>query len=673
MKATLSKIALVAGFVTNVFAASSTINLSDAKQLIRGFGGMNHPMWVGDLTAAQRETVFGNENNQLGFTVLRIPVPENQSDWSRVVETAKYVYDRGYIVFASPWNPPSSMTETFTKGSQTNAKRLKTSSYAAYATHLNDFVTYLKNQGVVLSAISIQNEPDYAQEWTWWTTTEMVNFLKNNAKSINSKIIAPESFQYTKATSDPILNDAQALAEMDILGAHLYGTQVSAFPYPLFKSKGAGKELWMTEVYVPNSDANSANKWPEALDVAQHVHNAMVEAEFQMYTWWYIRRSYSPLLEDGTISKRGWMMAHFSKFVRPGYVRVDATKTPETNVYVSAYKGTNKVVIVAVNKKTSTSSMDFTINGATVSNVESWRTSSSENMVKAAGTIAVSNGKFSATLPAQSVTTFVGTFGSSNASVTCNVNNLNASYTAGSNIPRPNVSCGTGITVGTTSFSANGSEVTGWASSGGTHALYNTGTRTITLTSVVCDGTQIVLNPAVSCGSIEIVAAPSSSSSNPPSSSSAYNVTCNVNNLEPTYVAGSDVPRPNVSCGTGVTVGDASFNAGSSITGWTSPGGTHALYNTGIRTVTLSSVVCGTTTVTLNPVITCGSFEIVSTSSSSEGGDPTPILNSQFSILNSPKITYYSIKGEPLGSAKPQKSGIYILKQGSSVKKVVVR
>jgi len=54
-------------------------------------------------------------------------------------------------------------------------------------------------------------------------------------------------------------------------------------------------------------------------------------------------------------------------------------------------------------------------------------------------------------------------------------------------------------------------------------------------------------------------------------------------------------------------------------------------------------------------------------------GTDTPILNSQFSILNSKPITYYSIKGEPLGSVKPQKAGVYIAKQGYSVKKIVVR
>jgi glucuronoarabinoxylan endo-1,4-beta-xylanase len=498
-------------------AADAIISVSADKQTIRGFGGMNHPAWVGDLTAAQRATVFGNGDNQLGFTVLRIPVPETESTsgWSNLVETAKYAYERGHIVFASPWNPPSTMTETFNRNGNASAKRLKAGSYAAYATHLNNFVTYMKNQGAPLSAISVQNEPDYAEEWTWWTASEIVTFLKNNAASINCKIIAPESFQYVKSMSDPILNDAQALANVDIIGAHLYGTQVSNFPYALFKSKGAGKELWMTEVYHPNSEANSSDKWPEALDVAQHVHNAMVEAEFQMYVWWYIRRSYSPLKEDGTIGKRGWMMAHFSKFVRPGYVRVDANKNPETNVFVSAYKGDGKVVIVAVNKKTSASNMNFTVSGAagTVGGMESWRTSGTENMVKAASAIAVSNGAFSATLPAQSVTTFVGALGGTapTANITCNVNNLDASYVAGSNVPRPNVGCGEGVTAGAASFGINGTEITGWNSPGGTHQLYNSGTRTVVLNSLECGGAVVTPSSPVTCGSFEIVPDPATS------------------------------------------------------------------------------------------------------------------------------------------------------------------
>jgi glucuronoarabinoxylan endo-1,4-beta-xylanase len=408
--ATALSLLLAVPVASEVSAASdAVVNLTAEKQVIRGFGGINHPAWIGDLTAAQRETAFGNGVNQLGFSVLRIYVDENKNNWSRELDTAKAAIARGAIVFASPWNPPSDMTETFNHNGDTAAKRLRYDKYTAYAQHLNDFVTYMKNNGVDLYAISVQNEPDYAHTWTWWTPEEMLRFMKENAGSINCRVIAPESFSYLKNMSDPILNDPQALANMDILGAHLYGTQFSNFPYPLFKQKGAGKDLWMTEVYYPNSDNNSQDRWPEALDVSYHINNAMVDGEFQAYVWWYIRRQYGPMKEDGTISKRGYNMAHFSKFVRPGYVRVDATKNPNTNIYVSAYKGNNKVVIVAINRGTSAASQSFTLQNGTASTVSSWLTDATRNLA-AGSALSVTNGSFTAQLPAQSVTTFVADY-----------------------------------------------------------------------------------------------------------------------------------------------------------------------------------------------------------------------------------------------------------------------
>lgn len=395
----------------DLFAASDVnVNLSSQKQVIRGFGGMNHPVWISDLTSGQRETAFGNGTNQLGLSILRIHVDENKNNWSKEVATAKAAAQKGAIIFASPWNPPSSMVETFTRNGKPNQKRLKYSQYGAYAQHLNDFVTYMKNNGVNLYAISVQNEPDYADEWTWWTPQEILNFMKNYADSINCRVIAPESFQYLKNMSDPILNDAKALSNMDILGAHFYGTQVSQMPYPLFQQKGAGKELWMTEVYVPNSDANSADRWPEAVQVSTNIHNALVEGNFQAYVWWYIRRSYSLMNENGAVTKRGYAMAQYSKFIRPGYVRVDATKNPDTNVLVSAYKGDDKAVIVAINKGSSAVTQKFNVSGGNIATVDRYRTSANENLAKTANLETSGNG-FWAQLPANSVSTFVCSLG----------------------------------------------------------------------------------------------------------------------------------------------------------------------------------------------------------------------------------------------------------------------
>lgn len=388
-------------------ASDAVINLNTKYQEIKGFGGMNHPSWIGDLTASQRETAFGNGDNQLGFSVLRIWIDSDSRNWYKEVATAKAAIAKGAIVFATPWNPPSELTETFNRNGDTKAKRLKHDKYAQYAQHLNNFVTFMKNNGVNLYAISMANEPDYGHEWTWWTPTEILNFLKYYAGSINCRLIAPESFSYNKTMSDPILNDSQALANVDIMGTHLYGTQYKDFVYPLFQQKGAGKELWMTEVYYPNSDNNSADRWPEALGVSDHIHNAMVN-NLQTYVWWYIRRSYSPMRENGTISKRGYCMAQYSKFIRPGYRRVQATVNPNNGVYVSAYTGDGKAVIVAVNKGSSDISQKFAVNGQNISNVDRYRTSGSENLAKTSNLGLDGNG-FWAYLPANSVSTFVCT------------------------------------------------------------------------------------------------------------------------------------------------------------------------------------------------------------------------------------------------------------------------
>lgn len=402
-------------------ASDAVINLSTKYQEIQGYGGMNHPSWAGDLTASQRETAFGNSTNQLGFSVLRIFIDSDSNNWYKEVATAKAAIAKGAIVFATPWNPPSNLCETFNHNGDTKAKRLRHDKYAQYANHLNNFVNYMKNNGVNLYAISMANEPDYGHDWTWWTSSEIVTFLKYYAGSINCRLIAPESFSYNKNIMEPILNDSQALANVDIMGTHLYGTQYKNFAWPLFQQKGAGKQLWMTEVYYPNSDANSADRWPEALGVSEHIHNAMIN-NMQTYVWWYIRRSYSPMKEDGTISKRGYCIAQYSKFIRRGYRRVAATANPNNGVYVSAYTGDGKAVIVAINKGSSSISQKFTVNGQSISSVDRYRTSSNENLAKTSNLALTDNG-FWAYMPANSVSTFVCNLKTNSTTATTSLSN----------------------------------------------------------------------------------------------------------------------------------------------------------------------------------------------------------------------------------------------------------
>ena len=391
-------------------ASACVIDTQKEYQLIRGFGGINHPEWTGaDLSDSQRQTSFGNGTNELGLSVLRVFVNPDKNQWYRAVETAKFANKMGAYVFASPWEPPSSIASKGDGTYQGGKVHLNKSNYGAYAQHLNDFGTYMKNQGVDLFSISVQNEPDYAHDWTGWTSDETTDFLANYGHLITStRMMSPETFQYTnKDYYNKILNNSKAFANTDVFATHMYGTQRSQMDFSALEN--CGKEIWMTEVYVPNSDADSANRWPEALQVGENIHNALVVGNMSAYVWWYIRRSYGLMTEDGKISKRGYNMAQFSKWVRPGAIRIGATEQPDTNILVSSYKNEDgTIAIVAINKNTSGSVVqEFKLgSGEKIGSVDRYRTSSSENLALTANMEASESGFF-ATLPAQSISTFV--------------------------------------------------------------------------------------------------------------------------------------------------------------------------------------------------------------------------------------------------------------------------
>ena len=401
--------------LAEVSAASvCSIDINTEYQTIDGFGGMNHPEWTGkDLTDAQRQKVFGNGDDELGFSIVRIFVNPNSSQWSKAVPTAKYATEHGVTVFASPWEPPANLAES---GGKSGKLHLPKSNYAAYAEHLNNFGNYMKSQGVNLYAVSVQNEPDYASEWTAWSTDETTDFLANYADKITStRVMSPESFQYAPENASwvadggkkfytKILNNAKAFANCDLFGTHFYGTQRAWMDFLALEN--CGKPIWMTEVYTDSK--NDADLWPMALDVAENMHNGLVVGNMSAYVWWYIRRSYGPLKEDGTISKRGYCMAQYSKFVRPGDVRIAATEQPADNVYISAYKNDEKqVTIVAINKGDSEYNQVFDI-GENITDIDRYRTSANENLA-ATLNINFSGGSFNAQLPAKSVSTFVVT------------------------------------------------------------------------------------------------------------------------------------------------------------------------------------------------------------------------------------------------------------------------
>jgi len=111
------------------------------------------------------------------------------------------------------------------------------------------------------------------------------------------------------------------------------------------------------------------------------------------------------------LTKRCYTLGNYSKFVKPGYKRVDVTGAMPMNVLVSAYVSPEDgtAVVVAINKGTADATVPITIAGGTkMPAMMTPSVTSAMDNLGAKGAVAVTGGTFMATLPGTSVTTFVG-------------------------------------------------------------------------------------------------------------------------------------------------------------------------------------------------------------------------------------------------------------------------
>jgi glucuronoarabinoxylan endo-1,4-beta-xylanase len=393
----------------------ATMNFDSVHQIIRGFGAAS-PWYRPVMTLSEVDSAFGTGNGQIGFSILRITVDADSNLWSRYLPSARRAQDMGAIVIASPWYAPTTMVETVN-----GASRVRYDMYAAYAAHLNSFTRFMKANGITIYGLSVQNEPDITDQWTSWTPTEMLSFMKQNASALtDTRVMAPESFQFKRNMSDPILNDSAACANTDIVCGHIYGAGLTSYPLAISK----GKEVWMTEYLM--GENSSGNNLPWAIALARSINDVM-KSDMSAYVWWTIVRYYGPIGDGekapspqdpnesypkkGEVTKKGYVMSQFSKFIRPGYYRVGSSIYPPVTgagVDVTAYKDpfSSKVVVVAINTSSTPAQCAFRFNNGTRMTLTPYTTSGTKNCEQGK-VFDVTGGSFTFTLEASSITTFV--------------------------------------------------------------------------------------------------------------------------------------------------------------------------------------------------------------------------------------------------------------------------
>lgn len=359
-----------------------TVNTNLKYQTVTGFGGMLNPaIWLGSnqLTEAEVELLYGSGG--LGFKMLRMMIYADPAHWNRDLAIAKKAQSLGVRIFGSPWTPPAHMKSS-KQQSGGNGGYLLPEYYADYVDHLNAFVDYMADNGVTIEAVSIQNEPDWdpAYDACVWTPEQILAFMKDYAQDIKVKVIAAEAVNFKKQYTDPVLNDPIAVQNLDIVGTHLYGGGIGDYPL----ARQHSKEIWMTE-HLHNSNSPTDWSWEQALMLGEEIYGCM-EANFNAYIYWYLKRYYSMIGDGeqgttiGQLLPRSTILAHYAQYTT-GRQRVGVAKIAGNSSFLlTAYEGESDITLVLQNNAaTNVGGVQFDL-PMQVSNVEAVESTATTNM-----------------------------------------------------------------------------------------------------------------------------------------------------------------------------------------------------------------------------------------------------------------------------------------------------
>ena len=125
---------------------------------------------------------------------------------------------------------------------------------------------------------------------------------------------------------------------------------------------GGGGPSFCNGTFDPS--ITNALGWAAVID-----HRFAVDNINEWGYWWFIIpaaiNSGEGLMTDtGVVPLRTYVIGQYSRFIRPGYYRIDATHVPQTGISVSAYQNTSggNLVIVATNYTASPISQTFNLN-----------------------------------------------------------------------------------------------------------------------------------------------------------------------------------------------------------------------------------------------------------------------------------------------------------------------
>ncbi len=388
------KTSLVFGTVSNSYP-DIIVDTTQTFQTVDGFGFTltdgSASLISGLPSSMQNELLkelFGSDSNSIGISYLRVslgasdlsatvytyddmPVGQTdvnlqnfslRKDQSNVVPLLKMILaiNPNIKILSSPWTPPTWMKSN----NSSIGGSLLSQYYSVYANYFVKYIQAMKAEGITIDAITPQNEPQYGgnNPSMLMTATEQTSFIKNHlgpafqAAGLTTKIICWDHNCDNPGYPLAVLRDASANPYVDGSAFHLYSGNISALS--TVHDAFPNKNIYFTEQYTSSTgDFAGDLKW--------HLKNVVIGSArnwSRIALEWNLANdpNYGPHTNGGCTTCKGavtigtgvtrnvayYIIAHASKFVRPGSVRIQSNISGTLqNVAFVAPNG-SKVLIV---------------------------------------------------------------------------------------------------------------------------------------------------------------------------------------------------------------------------------------------------------------------------------------------------------------------------------------
>ena len=412
-------------------AQTASINAGTVYQTMDGFGASTGYVEQNNNMNSTQAASYFSAASGIGLSWIRIQDCGSDTDCASPGSTS-YTPDLQTLQMAVAQGAKVFITFDYPYGDSSN--------YSNMTTYAVGRIAYLQSQGVPVSAIGSENEPGNGNDFTNALEDTWIDALGaalHNA-GYNIPMAMPESganYVYNSAINprgdfySDCMSDSTCESYVSYAAQHGYSTWPfgPAAHYTALPSQIGSRHTWQTEV-----DGSASNTWTcstsddpvwdpsitDGIEWAENIYDFLTNQNGSLWMYWNLQSGHTEVTPNGcndglgdigfNPAKRFYTLGNYSKFVRPGWVRIEATATPQSGLYVTAFmnQSTGAFAIVAINSNPGSVSQSFSLNGLSSGSVTPYITDANNNL---AGQTAISSSSnsFTATLSASSVTTFV--------------------------------------------------------------------------------------------------------------------------------------------------------------------------------------------------------------------------------------------------------------------------